>query len=64
MVPGPRLNIKAVFPGYGNSHVKDKTIVKSSYFLHGIPVLVGHLYIQVEMAPRALIQYKDDILPV
>ena len=24
--PGPRLNIKAVFPSYGDSHVKDKTV--------------------------------------
>ena len=24
--PGPRLNIKTVFPRYGDSHVKDKTV--------------------------------------
>ena len=24
--PGPRLNIKTVFPKYGYSHVKDKTV--------------------------------------
>ena len=29
--PGPRLNIKTVFPGYGDSHVKDKTAVRTSY---------------------------------
>ena len=28
---GPRHNIKAVFPRYGNSHVKDKTIARPSY---------------------------------
>ena len=29
--PGPRLNIKTVFPMYGDSHVKDKTVVRPSY---------------------------------
>ena len=29
--PGPRLNIKTVFPGYGDSHVKDKTVARPSY---------------------------------
>ena len=29
--PGPRLNIKTVFPRYGDSHVKDKTAVRTSY---------------------------------
>ena len=24
--PGPRLNIKTIFPRYGDSHVKDKTV--------------------------------------
>ena len=28
---GPRLNIKTVFPRYGDSHVKDKTVVRPSY---------------------------------
>ena len=31
LTPGPRLNIKTVFPGYGDSHVKDKTAVRTSY---------------------------------
>ena len=35
--PGPRFNIKTVFPGYGDSHVKDKTIVRLSYLKHGDP---------------------------
>ena len=26
-----RLNLKTVFPWYGDSHVKDKTVVKPSY---------------------------------
>ena len=30
--PGPRLNIKTVFPRYGDSHVKDKTVAR-----HGDP---------------------------
>ena len=30
-LPGPRLNIKTVFPRYGDSHVKDKTVVRPSY---------------------------------
>ena len=29
--PGARLNIKNVFPRYGDSHVKDKTVVRPSY---------------------------------
>ena len=29
--PGPRLNIKTVFPRYGDSHVKDKTVTRLSY---------------------------------
>ena len=29
--PGPRLNIKTVFPGYEDSHVKDKTVARPSY---------------------------------
>ena len=28
---GPRLNIKTVFPRYGDSHVKDKTVVRPFY---------------------------------
>ena len=28
---GPRLNIKTVFPRYGDSHVKDKTVARPSY---------------------------------
>ena len=28
---GPRLNIKTIFPRYGDSHVKDKTVVRPSY---------------------------------
>ena len=28
---GPRLNIKTVFPRYGDSHVKDKTVSRPSY---------------------------------
>ena len=27
----PRLNIKIVFPRYGDSHVKDKTVARPSY---------------------------------
>ena len=34
---GPRLNIKTVFPRYGDSHVKDKTVMRPSYLLHGDP---------------------------
>ena len=29
--PGPRLNIKAVFHRYIDSHVKDKTVARPSY---------------------------------
>ena len=35
--PGPRLNIKTVFPRYGDSHVKDKTVARPYYLQHGDP---------------------------
>ena len=35
--PGPRLNIKTVFPRYGDSHVKDETVTRPSYLFHGDP---------------------------
>ena len=35
--PGPRLNVKTVFPKHGNSHVKDKTVARPSYLYHGDP---------------------------
>ena len=31
------LNIKTVFPRYGNSHVKDKKVLRPSYLYHGDP---------------------------
>ena len=41
--PGTRLNIKTAFSRYGDSHVKDKTLI----FNMGIPILVRrHLYIE------------------
>ena len=47
------LSIKTVFPRYGDSHVKDKTVPRPSYLQHGIPKLVRwHLYI--EMAPISI----------
>ena len=33
----PRLHIKTVFPRYGDSHVKDKTVVRPSYLWYGDP---------------------------
>ena len=30
-IPGPRLNVKTLFPRYWDSHVKDKTVARSSY---------------------------------
>ena len=35
--PGPCLNINTVFLRYGDSHVKDKTVTRPSYFQHGDP---------------------------
>ena len=35
--PGPCLNIKTVFPRYGDSHVKDETVVRPSYIKRGDP---------------------------
>ena len=29
--PGPRLNIKTVLSTYGDFHIKDKTVVRTSY---------------------------------
>ena len=34
---GSRFNIKTVFPRYGDSHVKDKTVERPSYLLHEDP---------------------------
>ena len=34
---GPRLDIKTIFPRYGDSHVKDKTVARPSYLQHGDP---------------------------
>ena len=28
---GPHLNIKTIFPRYGDSHIKDKTVTRPSY---------------------------------
>ena len=35
--PGPHLNIKTIFPRYGDSHVKDKAVVRLSYLYYGDP---------------------------
>ena len=41
------LNIKTIFRRYGDSHVKDKTVVRPSYLKRGVPTLVRrHLYIE------------------
>ena len=37
LLPWARLNIKTIFPRYGDPHVKDKTVVRPSYFQHGDP---------------------------
>ena len=37
---GPCLNIKTVFPRYGDSHVKDKMVARQSYLKHGDPYTV------------------------
>ena len=34
---GPHLNIKTIFPKYGDSHVKDRTVTRLSYLQHGDP---------------------------
>ena len=55
---GSRLSIKIVFPRYGDSHVKDKTVARPFYrcdrliFNMGILILARHLY--TETAPRFL----------
>ena len=46
--PGPRLNIKAVFPGM-DLHFKDKTVVRPSYLYNGNHMLVRrHLYTETD----------------
>ena len=43
--PGPCLNIKTLFPKYGDSYVKDKTV--GLIFNMGIPnILIRHLYFE------------------
>ena len=37
LLPGSCLNIKTVFPRHGDSHVKDKAVVRPSYLEHGDP---------------------------
>ena len=57
--PAPCLNIKTVFPRYGDSHVKDKSQDRLIFNM-GIPILVRrHFYI--ETAPWALSQYEYGI---
>ena len=48
MKPGGCLNIKTVFPMYGDSHVKDMTVGEAVLsFNMGIPILVRrHIYIE------------------
>ena len=44
---GPRLNLKTVFPRYGYSHVKDKTVARPFVFKMGIIILTRrHFYIE------------------
>ena len=56
MVPGPSLNMKTVFPRYGDSHGKDKMV--ESIFNMSIPILVRHLY--TEMVPGSLLLLNFD----
>ena len=56
-LPGPRLNIKMVFPGMGMSMIKIRQSWDSLIFVMGIPILVRtHLYI--ETAPRIILQWN------
>ena len=48
---GSRLNIKTVFPRYGDSHVKDKTVARPSYLWHGHPYTGKTTYFYIETAP-------------
>ena len=45
---GAHLNTNTIFPDiYGNSHYKDKTVVRHPIFTIGIPILVRyHFYIE------------------
>ena len=59
---GPCLNIKTIFPRYGDSMLEIRQLRGCLIFNMGIPILVRqHLYI--EIGPWGPIQYKDDILP-
>ena len=56
-----RLNIKTVFSGYGDSHVKDKTVARPSYLLHGDPTAgkTTSLYINGPQMVYIFSQYSD-----
>ena len=59
--PGPRLNIKTVFPGIG-LHYKDETIVIPSYLYNEIPVRVRrHLYIETPPPPPYMTLVQDPL---
>ena len=59
--PRHRLNIKTVFPRYGDFHVTDKTVVRQSdspIFNMGIPILVRR-YLCIETGPWLCLLFYD-----
>ena len=49
---GPRLNVKTVFPRYGDSHVKDKTVGETVLSLTWESPILVRRHIYIETAPR------------
>ena len=63
MEPGGYHSIKMPSYKYRNSNHKDKMVSQLSYLCNRSPhIWKDHIYI--DAGPWALIQYKDDILPV
>ena len=60
-LPGSRLNIKTVFPGYGIPKFKIRRSQDRLIFKMGINILVSrHLYIETAPRCRDMFEYTDD----
>ena len=61
--PGPRLNIKTLFPRYGDSHDKDKTVARPSYLWHRNPCTDKMIYLYWD-GPQGPINDDRDFLRI
>ena len=57
--PGLCLNIKTAFLRYGDSHVKDKTVVRPSYLSHGDPYTRKTTYFILRRPPPPVPSARD-----